>query len=310
MCRFFIALAGISRYDVGQVRFTESSMHARRSMVFASLLSIALLVPTIAKASKNVNDYPLHVHLFQVHWNGGGYWGYRGFGRGNLIDGTETHAIEYSFECNEHPMTSDGPEDYAAKWKKQGETVELLMGEIGSQKTHTCELKVTLKPYVFERRNGIMYTVSEDDYKRQMTARAARQADLAPVDRDSAHYPLKLTILNLNWSEREGGLRSGMGQGNLQTDKGLSAVDFSIECPVNIATNPDGRYYRAQWETEGEKMNLLLHNINDPNQAAVCHLKTVMHDDVYVRQSTGVLKAVSQEAYKQMGQASAPAVTP
>ncbi len=285
-------------------------MHARRPAVFASLLSIALLVPASLRASKNVNDYPLHVHIFQVHWSGGGYWGYRGFGRGNLIDGADVHAIEYSFECNEHPMTSDGPEDYAAKWKKQGERVELLMGEIGSQKTHTCELKVTLKPYVFERRNGLLVTVSDDEYKREIAAREARQADLAPVDHDPAHYPLKLTILNLNWSERVAGLHSGMGQGNLQTDKGVSAVDFTIECPVNIATNPDGRYYHAQWETEGERMNLLLHNINDPSLAAVCHLKTIVHNDVYVRQSSGVLKAVSQDAYKQMGQAAPGPVTP
>lgn len=285
-------------------------MPVRRYTVLGCLLFIALLVPRTLSASKSINDYPLRVHIFGVHWGGSNYWGYRGYGRGNLTDGNETHAMEYTFECLEHPMTSDGPEDYAAKWKKPGQTIELLMGEVGSQKTHTCEMKVTLREYVFERHNGVLYTISLADYQRQLANRAARQADLAPADRDAAHYPLKLTILNLNWTEREGGMHSGMGQGNLFTDKGVAAIDFSIDCPVNITTNAEGRFYRAQWETEGQTMNLLLHKIGDPSQAAVCRLKTIVHDDVYVRQSTGVLKAVSQDAYKQMSQATPAPVTP
>jgi hypothetical protein len=47
-------------------------------------------------------------------------------------------------------------------------------------------------------------------------------------------------------------------------------------------------------------MTILLHDINNPGLAATCDLKTVVHSDVYIRRSTGDLKAVSQEQYKDM----------
>ncbi len=47
-------------------------------------------------------------------------------------------------------------------------------------------------------------------------------------------------------------------------------------------------------------MTLLLGNLADPGSGATCAVRTVVHPDVYVRQATGIIKAVSQDEYKRM----------
>jgi hypothetical protein len=276
-----------------------STLRRNRLTLFLSLF-LVLTTAVAAHAAPKLADYPLRVRIFQNHWNGSDWNGYRGFGRANLIDGDQTNAMEYTFLCEDHFTASDPGEGYPAKWKKQGQELEMLLGIIGTDKVHKCTMKTTLKDFVFVRRAGVLGTITQAEFKDRQAKFAQRAAALAPADANNSHYPLHLSILNLNWGNTVAGLHSGMGQGNLTTPAGVSAVDFSLSCPVSIDVNPIGRYYLGRWQAEGSRMSLLLHKLGDPTAAATCDLKTIVHTDVYVRRSTGDLQAVSQAQYKDM----------
>jgi hypothetical protein len=273
-------------------------MRFRPDLFVLGLLVAAVAAP--AFAAPNPADYPLRVHIFTTSWNGSIYNGYHGFGRANLTDGADTHAMEYTFECNEHFMISDSGEASAAKWKKPGQAIEMLVGEIGSNKLHTCQLKVEMKDTVYARRNGLLEVLSQEDYKAREANREQHNAAIAPVDADPAHYPLQLAVLDMDWGEAMGGIVRGSGHANVRSGSEISSMDFVAECPVKFKATPDGRYFYAKWTREGSDMQILMHKLGDPTQAATCNLKTSVHTDVYVMQSAGVLKAVSQEKYKTM----------
>jgi hypothetical protein len=253
-------------------------------------------------AARNPADYPLRVHIYDRHQSHSAKWRtYTGHGRGNVFDGDEVHAMEYTFVCYDDFLVNEAGEDYPARWKKPGLSLELLMGVVGSDtRTRTCELKVALKDYVFLHLNGKLTQISQEEYQARQQAHAEREQALAPTDVDPSHYPLELSLLNISWTDSTGGMHSGSGQGDLRTPSGLAAVDFVLRCPVVLQPTPEGRYYRGQWRDPGHAMTLLLGNLADPNSAATCEVTTLLHPDVYIRQAVGVIKAVSQEEYKQM----------
>ena len=260
-----------------------------------------LLVAPMQAATRNPADYPLRVHIYDKHQHRNKrFHSYIGDGRGNIIEGDQVNGMEYTFDCLDHFRDSEADEDYPAKWKKPGLSLELLMGVIGSDdKTRTCELKVALKEYVFARVNGKLVHLSPQEYFARQSAGLERQQALAPQDTDPSHYPLELSLLNLTWTDTTSGMHSGSGQGNLRTPSGLAAVDFAIRCPVVIQTTPEGRYYRGQWMEPNRVMTLLLGNLADPSSGATCEVTTSLNPDVYVREATGIVKAVSQDEYKQ-----------
>jgi hypothetical protein len=281
--------------------------HRILRFLLALLLAIAALsVSPLRAAMRNPEDYPLRVHIYDKHEHrtrpGRAFaYTYAGHGRGNVIDGDEIHAMEYDYNCVDSFLVSEAGEDYPAKWKRPGLSLELLIGVIGSDtRTHACELKVALKDYVFLYANGKLTQISPEEYQARQSAHAEREQALAPRDLDPAHYPLELSLLNLVWGDNTAGMHSGSGQGDLRTPAGLAAVDFAIRCPVVVQTTPEGRYYRGQWTEPGRSMTLLLGNLADPASGATCQVNTVVHPDVYVRQATGIIKAVSQDEYKRM----------
>jgi hypothetical protein len=90
-------------------------------------------------------QFPMHVRILQTHWNhvNGGYEGY---GRGNIL-GDKLTGFDYTYSCAE-PFMHNAQKDefYQARWKKEGQKLELLMQELGTDHEHKCELKVALKP--------------------------------------------------------------------------------------------------------------------------------------------------------------------
>ena len=272
---------------------------------------LALLVPAIAApaAPKNPADYPLRVHIYRTHWSNGTdgpyiyeYYnaGYHGYGRANLTDGPQTNAIEYTFECDTHFLKSDTGEAYFARWKKPGQSIEMLVSTIGSDKVKSCQLKVTLKDTVYYKHNGELISLTQEQYKARQANAAAREAAVTEVDDDVSHYPMKLTLLTLDWSSTTNGMHHGSGQGNLIAGPQVSAVDMALACPATIHTTPEGRFYHARWITEGSEMTILLHKPGEPAATATCDVKTSMHSDVYILESAGVLKAVSQKKYQSL----------
>jgi hypothetical protein len=258
-------------------------------------------------APRSIADYPLRVHVYSTHWgrNYSAYYygvdyGYHGYGRANLEDAANVNAMDYTFDCDMHFMRSDSNEAFPARWKKQNHEIEMLVGIIGSDKTETCRLDITLKDTVYRRINGSTVSLTQAEFKAREANEAARAVALAPSDTDINHYPLKLSLLDVNWSERSAGIYSGLGHGNIFGDQGPRAVDIAFSCPVKVAVTPDGRFYHGKWTADGTQMDILLRKIGDPTAAATCSLKTVVHEDAYVLESAGVLKAVSQERYKAM----------
>jgi hypothetical protein len=290
-------------------------------MKFPRLFSLAAgcalaitVIPSASATTRALADYPLRVHVYSTNWHSNApyffsdidvSYGYQGYGRANLTDGTNTNAMEYTFACDHHFLRSDPDEAFPARWRKPDHEIEMLMGEIGSEKTTTCRMKVTLKDYVYHRLNGHLITLTQEEYKQREAHEAERAESLAPADTDGSHYPMQFSLLDVTWNPRNGGIYVGSGHGNLQTAQGLSSVDFDISCPVRVNTTPQGRFYSAKWVVEGHEMKILMRNLNDPSIAATCNLKTQVHSDVYIVESAGVLKTVSPEKYKALRAADA-----
>lgn len=94
------------------------------------------------------SDFPVHIHLYHVHWQNirGSY---EGFGRGDLL-GPKPQGVDYTFSCSEPFLHNVGKaEFYQARWKKQDQRLEILMQKVGSDKLQKCELRTTLRaePY-------------------------------------------------------------------------------------------------------------------------------------------------------------------
>ena len=253
-------------------------------------------------APRNPENYPLQVHIFDKHQhrNKRFHTNY-GNGRGNVVEGDQINGMEYTFDCIDSFLVSETDEAYPAKWKKPGLSLEILMGVIGSDtKTRTCELKVALKDYVFARVKGKIVHQSMQEYAALQSVKVERQQAMSPEDVDPSHYPIEISVLNINWTDTTSGMHSGTGQGNLRTASGLAAVDFALRCPAKIPTTPEGRYYRGQWIEPNRVLSVLLGSYADPSAGATCEMTTVINPDVYVLKTVGVVKAVSQDEYRRM----------
>jgi hypothetical protein len=126
------------------------------------VLSLFLCVPTMVEAKRSLTDYTLRLHIYQTNWNQNGL-GFHGFGRANLFDEKGMpHGVEFTYDCDDHLMYSSGNEAYPAKWKKLGQSMEVVFGEIGQKpdQLHACEFKVAEKPFVFYRSQQGLQTES------------------------------------------------------------------------------------------------------------------------------------------------------
>jgi hypothetical protein len=128
----------------------------------ATLLAFTLLPVFAGAASHKPSDYPLRVHIYRrvvhSHHTHGLLTYVEGDGRANLFENSEPKGIDFTYVCGERFMTSSGFETYPARWKKPGESLVLLMREVGSDATDTCELKVDVKNFVYVSRNGTLMT--------------------------------------------------------------------------------------------------------------------------------------------------------
>jgi hypothetical protein len=102
--------------------------------------------PPCGPSTKPNPAYPLHVHIFGVHFLGQGNWGYQGYGRANLL-GPNPVGLDYTFQCGRRPMYNAQADDYyQARWKKPDQQLEMLMQDIGKNKVVRCNVNVVEKP--------------------------------------------------------------------------------------------------------------------------------------------------------------------
>jgi hypothetical protein len=125
-----------------------------------SLVAGFALSTAVQAAGHNMADYPLRVHIFQ--FNGHSHYYQRmldrvdGEGRADLFENSQPRGFDFSYSCNERLMASPGFETYPARWKKRGQTLEILQPVMGKPDAfESCELKVSLKEdTAYYRHNG------------------------------------------------------------------------------------------------------------------------------------------------------------
>jgi TPR repeat protein len=286
---------------LAQSSTTRNAAASRRfsSRLFPLLLIVvaAAIQPAGAKP-RDLSTYPLRVHIFQSDWDPrtGNLMGGRGSGVANLIDGQDIHGIDFSYECPINYLKSVGNQAYAAKWKKPEKTIELVGNKVGNEnKSDTCEFKVTLHDYVYDVQNGTLATFTQEQYKVRIGAALPKTG---PVDTEISHYPLRLSVLAIDWTPLLNGARTGSGRGNIVTHTGIASVDFTTNCIVPFRTSEEGRYYLGQWTREGSTLALLLRTSGETNNSFLCNLQTSLHTDIYVRDASGAIKAVLPEEYR------------
>jgi hypothetical protein len=267
------------------------------SWFLSNLIVLGIIANQHADAKpRDLSLYPLRVLIFQSDRTGNvGYSGQHS-GMANLFDGQETHGFDFTYDCPVNFQKSVGNRPYVAKWKKPGKTIEVVGSKIGDQDhSETCEFKVTLHDYVYDIQNGTLSTFTLEQYKVRIGA-ALPKAGL--IDSDINHYPLRLSILAIDWTPLLNGTRTASGKGNLQTQAGLSSVDFTTSCILQFGASPDDRYYAGQWAQEGSSLVLLLRTSGALVTSLLCTLQTNLHTDIYVREASGAIKAVSPEEYR------------
>jgi hypothetical protein len=150
-----------------------------------TLAAVALLcAPGVVMAKRSLSDYPLRLHIYQTNWNHN-QWGYHAFGRANLFDEQGVpHGVEFTYDCGDHLMASNGNEAYPAKWKKPGQSTEVIFGEIGQKpdQFRACEFKLAVKSFVFYRHNGALDTESAQEFMAKHSNQAPPTGAAASTD--------------------------------------------------------------------------------------------------------------------------------
>jgi hypothetical protein len=106
-------------------------------------------------------DFGIQVYIVETQWGSTGS-GANGWGRGNLKNGSEVQAFDFTYSCGSYFLATQGSTYYPAKWKKEPTRLLILASEIGGSNQSTCELKTTLMPFVYVRRDGQIATVPRD----------------------------------------------------------------------------------------------------------------------------------------------------
>ena len=137
------------------------------------VLGICMLFPMAVFAGHNPDDYPLRVHIFQ-HNSHSHYYHQSldlvdGEGRANLYENGQPRGFDYSYRCGERIRNSLGYETYLARWKKQGQSLEILLPKMGKPGAmEACELRVDMKDFAYYRHNGTVDTEPVTAFKKWM----------------------------------------------------------------------------------------------------------------------------------------------
>ncbi len=139
-------------------------------------LAGCLLFSTVVLAGgRNVADYPLRVHIYQFNSHSHYYGQTRtldlvdGEGRANLFENGEPRVFDFSYRCQERLRWSAGYETYPARWKKQNQTLEILLPQFGKPGAYdACEMKVEMKDTAYYRHNGGLYEEPAAKFKEWM----------------------------------------------------------------------------------------------------------------------------------------------
>jgi hypothetical protein len=117
--------------------------------------------------------------------------------------------------------------------------------------------------------------------------------------KNPADYPLKVHILQLNWSSHNNYRNEfkGTGRGNLWEGNLIHAFDYSYECSFRLGRTARNQPYLAKWKQPHLRLALLAPQIGKEDKYQECTLKTTVHPGVYILGQGGITE-MSQEDYK------------
>lgn len=221
-------------------------------------------------------DFPLHVHVVTVRWGGDAMHLYRslqgemrggpgyyeptgsahGFGTANVL-GDKGQGFYYAFDCSSAFQANSQPQDfYQARWKHPGQSLEILMQPVGSDRGQLCELRVALRPMLFDSAFATSVLPSG-----VISGPLWTEPEISFSDPDP-DYPLRLYIITGFRHLFTGGVQ-GYGTANLAQDGGaLQGVDYNYNCSHGLLPNaqPD-EFFQGHWVKKDQRIEILLQRI-------------------------------------------------
>jgi len=221
--------------------------------------------------------FPLRVHLGAARWGGPSPL-YHGYGTGNLL-GATPQGFDFIYGCSVPFMENSQQNDfYQARWKKQDESMEILMQVVGGNHEEVCELKIAYKAVPFTSENGARLENGSPTLRSPIMN---WQPDVAYIDPDP-DYPVRLHVLMGYW--RYDGAAHGYGSANLLGDT-ATGLDYTYDCSFGFLPNTQVQeYYQGHWIKPGERMEILLHRMGS-DKVDRCELRVTMKNAPYADNS-------------------------
>jgi hypothetical protein len=136
---------------------------------FVLTVILVFLFTVSSLAGKNLADYPLQIQVIESHWHThryNGVEGVDGWGRGDVKDGDSVRGFDFTYSSAQPFHRTVGDVHYLAKWKKEPQRMEMLVGEIGaSDKYQTFDLKTSVREDVYVPGHDGAIAVSQQEYK-------------------------------------------------------------------------------------------------------------------------------------------------
>lgn len=117
--------------------------------------------------------------------------------------------------------------------------------------------------------------------------------------KNPSDYPLKVHILQQNWSSHNNYRNEfkGTGRGNIWESDAVHAFDYSYECSFRVGRTARNQPYPARWKKTQLRLAVLAPEVGKNDKYQECTLKTTVHQGVYVLGGGGISE-LTQENYK------------
>jgi hypothetical protein len=252
-------------------------------------------------------DFPLHVHILTVRWGadtvhlyrslqgemrgGPGYYeptgSAHGFGAANVL-GDKGQGFYYAFDCGSAFQPNSQPQDfYQARWKHPGQSLEILMQPVGADRGQLCELRVALRPILFDPA-FVQSALPGGTISGQLWS----EPEISFSD-PASDYPVHLHIITGYRHLFTGGVQ-GYGTANLVANGGPSqGVDYNYSCSHGLIPNalPD-EFFQGHWVRKNQRMEILLQRIGS-DHVDRCQLNVSVKASPYPNSSTASTNATA-----------------
>jgi len=201
-------------------------------------------------------SFPLRVHLFTARWGGKGS-SYHGYGNGNIVDANVTQGFDYAFECGLPFVANESPsENYQARWKHSPFQLEILTGQLGTDRAHTCNLSLALRARPFDSTNTVSAPRGVPS-----SLRAHWQPPDSAYEDPAPDYSVQFHVLT-GFRSYDSTIDQGWGTANISDpapQKVLEGADFHYDCPHGFFANSQlTDYFQGHWIKTDKKLEILL----------------------------------------------------